>query len=138
DRLPLGAWVNAVIHPDLAAARAAVRGGLSVFAHFSGFRGMKPEAMDPTLRAAALHLREHYDLREHGRAEASHAQHLDDGFVDSFGIVGPVETALPRFERLKALGLDFCRVVPGSRDAAADITGKSLLTLATVVRPAVA
>ena len=138
DRLPLGAWINAVVHPDAAAARAAVRGGLSVFAHFSGFGGMKPDAMDPALRDAALHLRENYDLRDHGRADASHARGLDDGFVDRFGIVGPVESALPRFERLKALGLDFCRVVPGSRDAAPEITGASLMTLAGVVKPAVA
>jgi 5,10-methylenetetrahydromethanopterin reductase len=108
DALQLGAWINAVVHPDVAAARAAVRGGLSVFAHFSGFSGMKPEAMDPTVRDAALHLRRNYDLRDHGRADASHARELDDDFVDGFGIVGPVESALPRFERLKALGLDFC------------------------------
>ena len=136
DQLRLGAWINAVIHPDIAAARAAVRGGLSAFAHFSGFRGMKPEAMDPALRDAALHLREHYDLRDHGRAAASHAQQLDDAFVDRFGIVGPIETALPRFQRLAALGLDFCRVVPGSRDAAPEVTSASLMTLATVVKPA--
>jgi 5,10-methylenetetrahydromethanopterin reductase len=137
DALRLGAWINAVIHPDVAAARAAVRGGLSVFAHFSGFGGMKTEAMDPALRDAALHLREHYDLRDHGRSDTSHAQGLDDAFVDRFGIVGPVETALPRFERLKALGLDFCRVIPGSRDAPPEITFASLTTLATVVKPAV-
>jgi 5,10-methylenetetrahydromethanopterin reductase len=83
DALQLGAWINAVIHPDVAAARAAVRG-------------------------------------------------------DGFGIVGPVEKAVPRFERLKALGLDFCRVVPGSRDAGHDVTRASLMTLATVVKAAVA
>jgi len=127
DGLRLGAWIN-----------AAVRGGLSVFAHFSGFSGMKTEKMDPALREAALHLRQHYDLRDHGRAKAPHAQALDDAFVDRFGIVGPVETAVPRFERLKALGLDFCRVVPGSRDAAPEVTGASLTTLASVVKPAVA
>ena len=137
DALRLGAWINAVIHPDVAAARAAARGGLSVFAHFSGFRGMKTDTMDPALREAALHLRQKYDLRDHGRADTSHARGLDDAFVDRFGIVGPVETALPRFERLKALGLDFCRVVPGSRDAPAEVTGASLTTLATVVKPAV-
>ena len=138
DELRLGAWINAVIHPDVAAARDAVRGGLSVFAHFSGFSGMKTETMDPALREAALHLRQAYELRDHGRADASHARALDDAFVDRFGIVGPVETAVPRFQRLKALGLDFCRVVPGSRDAAPEVTGASLTTLATVVRPAVA
>jgi hypothetical protein len=45
---------------------------------------------------------------------------------------------MPRFERLKALGLDFCSVVPGSRDAAPEVTSASLTTLATVVRPVVA
>src|SRR5215471_17540480 len=137
DGLRLGAWINAVIHPDVAAARAAVRGGLSVFAHFSGFSGMKPEAMDPTLQKAALHLRANYDLRDHGRAGTSHARQLDDEFVDRFGIVGPVETALPRFRRLAALGLDFCRVVPGSRDAAPEVMGASLTTLATAIKHAV-
>jgi 5,10-methylenetetrahydromethanopterin reductase len=136
--LRLGCWINAVIHPDVAAARAAVRGGLSAFAHFSGFSGMKPEAMDPSLRQAALHLRENYDLRDHGRAGTSHAQQLDDEFVDRFGIVGPVETALPRFRRLASLGLDFCRVVPGSRDAAPEVMGASLTTLASAVKQAVA
>ena len=46
--------------------------------------------------------------------------------------------ALPRFERLKALGLDSCRVVPGSRDAPPEVTRASLATLTTVVKPAVA
>src|SRR4029077_308764 len=112
--------------------------GLSVFAHFSGFGGMKKDAMDPRLREAALLVRENYDLRDHGRADTSHARRLQIAFVDRFGIVGPVETALPRFERLKALGLDFCRVVPGSRDAPPAVTRASLMTLAAVVKPAVA
>jgi hypothetical protein len=99
---------------------------------------MRPEAMNPALRDAALHLREHYDLRDHGRASTAHAQQLDDDFVDRFGIVGPVETALPRFRRLAALGLDFCRVVPGSRDAAPEVVGASLTTLATAIKDAVA
>jgi hypothetical protein len=100
--------------------------------------GMKTDAMDTSLRGAAEHLRDNYDMRDHGRAGASHAQQLDDEFVDRFGIVGPVETALPRFERIAKLGLDFCRVVPGSRDGAMDVIGASLTTLATVVKSAVA
>ncbi|HEY2774315.1 MAG TPA: LLM class flavin-dependent oxidoreductase [Candidatus Binatia bacterium] len=138
DSIKLGAWINSVIHEDAGAARAAVRGGLSVFAHFSGFAGMKPEAMDPALREAALHLRENYDHVGHGRSDAEHARGLDDEFIDRFGIVGPVETVVPRFERLAALGLDFCRVIPGSRDAPAEILGPSMMTLATTVRAAIA
>src|SRR5262249_51769666 len=138
DALRLGAWINAVILPDVAAARAGVRGGLSVFAHFSGFSGMKTETMDPALREAALHLRQHYDFRDHGRADASHAQALDDAFVDRFGIVGPVETAVPRFARFKGRGVGFGRAGPGPRGAAPGVTGGWLTTLATVGNPAVA
>lgn len=138
DSLQLGAWINSVVHEDVAAARDAVRGGLSVFAHFSSFSGMKTEAMDPSLRTAAESLRTGYDVRDHGRADTEHARALDDEFVDRFGIVGPVEAAVKRFERLAALGLDFVRVVPGSRDARRDVIAESMMTLATVVRPAVA
>jgi hypothetical protein len=93
------------VHPDVATARDAVRGGLAVFAHFSGFAGMDMSAMDGSLRQAAEQLRAGDDLRGHGRSDAGHAQALDAAFIDRFGIVGPIETVVPRFERLAALGL---------------------------------
>ncbi len=138
DAVQLGAWINSVVHPDIEAARTAVSGGLAVFAHFSGFSGMRTDAMEPTLRKAARDLQAGYDLAGHGKADATHAQALDPEFIDRFGIVGPLETALPRFERLAQLGLDFCRVIPGSRDAARDVVSSSMMQLASVVRPAVA
>jgi hypothetical protein len=85
-----------------------------------------------------VHLRANSDVRDHGRADTAHAQSLDDEFVDRFANVGPPETAVPRFERLAALGLDFCRVVTGSRDAPREIVTASLMSLATSVRQAVA
>lgn len=138
DGLQLGAWINAVVHPDVDAARKAVSGGLAVFAHFSGFSGMKTASMEPSLQKAARDLQTGYDLAGHGKADATHAQALDPDFIDQFGIVGPLEVALPRFERLAQLGLDFCRVIPGSRDAARDVVSASLVQLASVMRPAVA
>jgi len=138
DGLQLGAWINAVVHPDIDLARKAVSGGLAVFAHFSGFSGMKTDAMEPTLAKAARDLQTSYDLAAHGQAGAAHAQALDPEFIDRFGIVGPLETVVPRFERLAQLGLDFCRVIPGSRDAAPDVVSSSMLLLAAEIRPAVA
>lgn len=138
DGLQLGAWINAVVHPDINAARKAVSGGLAVFAHFSGFSGMKTDAMEPILAKAARDLQTSYDLAGHGQAGAAHAQALDPEFIDRFGIVGPLETVVPRFERLAQLGLDFCRVIPGSRDAAPDVVSSSMLLLASEIRPAVA
>ena len=126
------------MHPDVDAARKAVSGGLAVFAHFSGFGGMKTEAMEPTLQKAARALQTGYDLAEHGKAGATHAKALDPEFIDRFGIVGPLDVALPRFERLAKLGLDFCRVIPGSRDAAPEVVSSSMMQLASAVRPAVA
>lgn len=136
--LRLGAWVNAVVYPDLAAARDAVRGGLATFAHFSGFQGMKPEAMDPAVGEAARRLAGSYDFAGHGLAAAPHARALDDAFVDRFAVVGPVEVAIDRFRRLAALGLDFCRVVPGSRDAPMEVVFPGLEALGGPVRAAVA
>jgi 5,10-methylenetetrahydromethanopterin reductase len=133
--LRFGAFINCVIHPDVAVAREAIRGGLSVFAHFSGFHGMDIDALPEELRAAARHLRENYDMTNHGRAAGGHAQALEAEFIDRFGIVGPVETAVQRFEELRETGVDFLRVVPGSRDMSPDIGGPSLQALATEVAP---
>jgi len=138
DALRFGAWINSVVHADVATARDAVRGGLAVFAHFSGFAGMDTSAMDGSLRHAAEQLRAGYDLQGHGKSDAGHAQALDAEFIDRFGIVGPLDAVVPRFERLAALGLHFCRVIPGSRDARADVVTASLMELATTVRGAIA
>ena len=72
--LRFGAYLNCVIHPDREAAREAIRGGLSVFAHFSGFRGMDIESLPEGTRAAARHLRSHYDMTQHGKTAGDHAQ----------------------------------------------------------------
>ena len=53
DDLQYGAWINAVIHPDIKRAREAIRGGLSVFAHFSGFAGANTNKLDEGTRRAA-------------------------------------------------------------------------------------
>lgn len=135
DALRYGAFVNAVIHPDVEAARRGVRGTAATFARFSAFKGSKLEQLPAPLRDAARHLREHYDMREHTRAGAAHTAGLSDAFVDWFAIVGPTERALPRFQQLAALGLDFCRVIPGSMDMPRDIAAASLLNLANEIVP---
>jgi 5,10-methylenetetrahydromethanopterin reductase len=134
--LRYGAFVNAVIHPDIEAGRKGVRGTAATFARFSAFKGSKLENLPAPLRAAARHLREHYDMRQHTRAGAAHTAGLSDEFVDWFAIVGPAEKALPRFRQLAALGLDFCRVVPGSPDMPRDIVAASLVNLANEIVPA--
>jgi len=132
--LRYGAFINAVITNDVAAARNYVRGTAATFARFSAFKGSKLENLPEPLRAAARYLREHYDMKAHTRAGAAHTAGLSDEFVDWFAVIGPPEKALPRFEKLAALGLDFLRVVPGSTDMPRELASESIMNLAGLVR----
>ena len=132
EELRFGAYLNSVIHPDREVAREAIRGGLSVFAHFSGFRGMDIETLPEATRAAARHLRSHYDMAHHGEAAGDHAQALDAEFIHRFGIAGPLEEAVTRFREIQNSGIDFVRVVPGSRDMPPAVAGPSIQALAKV------
>jgi 5,10-methylenetetrahydromethanopterin reductase len=138
DSLRYGAFVNCVIHPEATVVREAIRGGLSVFAHFSGFRGIDIESLPEGTREAARHLRQNYDMANHARTAGAHAQALDDDFIHRFGIAGPANEAIARFKEIRAIGIDFVRVVPGSRDMSPGVGGPSLQTLAKQVLPEVA
>ena len=123
-----------MIHPDREAAREAIRGGLSVFAHFSGFRGMDIESLPEGTQAAARHLRSNYDMVNHGVAAGDHAPALDAEFIHRFGIAGPLDEAVARFRDIKACGIEFARVVPGSRDMPPALASVSMRSLAKVAR----
>jgi hypothetical protein len=75
-------------------------------------------------------------MREHTRAGAAHTAGLSNEFIDWFAIIGPPERALPRFQQLASVGLDFLRVVPGSIDSPRDVAVASLLNLANEIVPA--
>jgi 5,10-methylenetetrahydromethanopterin reductase len=134
--LRCGAFITAVVHDDPAVARNAVRGAAATFARFSAFRGSLLARLPAPLAAAARHLRAHYDMSQHTRAAAPHAAGLGDAFVDWFAIAGPAAMARERFQRLAALGLDFCYVVPGSSDMPRDVAASSLMALGRDVLPA--
>lgn len=133
DALRFGAFVNCVIHADRDVAREAIRGGLSVFAHFSGFEGMDIDSLPESTREAARQLRTGYDMRDHAVTAGAHAQALDAEFIHRFGIAGPLDEALARFEAIRDTGIDFVRVVPGSRDMPRDVAALSIQALAKVM-----
>lgn len=137
NSLRFGAYVNCVIHSDPEVAREAIRGGLSVFAHFSGFKGMDIQSLPEGTRAAAQHLRTDYDMSNHAVAAGAHAQALDAEFIHRFGIAGPLDEAIARFKEIRDTGIEYVRVIPGSRDMAPGVGAHSLQALAKVV-PAVA
>jgi 5,10-methylenetetrahydromethanopterin reductase len=134
--LRTGAFVNCAIHPDPAIARDAVRGTVATFARFSSLAGAALDRLPTPLRKVAAELRDHYDMRRHTRARAEHARALEDEFIDWFAIAGSVETVLPRFKRLAALGLDFCHIVPGSGEMRRDVAATVLQQIATELIPA--
>jgi 5,10-methylenetetrahydromethanopterin reductase len=138
ETLKLGAYVNCVVHPDRAVARQAIRGGVASFATFSGFKGMDIESLPEGVRESALHLRENYDMANHGVASSTHAQAIDDEFVHRFGIAGPVSEAIDRLGEIRDLGLEFVRLVPGSRDMDATVRNQSVQAIAKDVVPAMA
>jgi len=138
NTLRYGAFINCVLHDDVAVARNALRGTVATFARFSAMRGSPLARLPEPLRRTVEYLRSHYDMREHTRADAGHAAGIDDGFVDWFAIAGPVERALPRFRQLATLGLDFLHVVPSSTGVARDIALGSFSTLAHSLLPALA
>jgi 5,10-methylenetetrahydromethanopterin reductase len=134
--LRFGAYVTCVLHDDVAAAREAVRGAAATFARFSAMPGSRLETLPAPLRRAAAYLREHYDMREHTRTGVSHTAGIPDDFVDWFAIAGPAARALPRFQRLAALGLEFVHVIPGSTGMPRDVAFATLTALSREVIPA--
>ena len=114
--LSLGAYVNAVAHPDVNRARELVRGRLGVYARFSTMDRRVLESLQPQDRAVGERLAADYDMGAHATAGARHEVALDDAFVDRFGIVGPSERVAERLRELSALGLDHFVVVGHGRD----------------------
>jgi 5,10-methylenetetrahydromethanopterin reductase len=131
-----GAFVTAVVHDDVPAAREAVRGAAASFARFSAFRGSDLAKLPEPLASAARFLREHYDMREHTRTGVAHATGLSDEFVDWFAIAGRASKAIERFRSLAALGLDFLWIIPGSTGMPREIAAASVASLARDVLPA--
>lgn len=134
--LKYGAFVNCVVHDDVSVARDGIRGSLATFARFSAFKGSRLESLPPPLQSAARYLREHYDMRSHTRTGVEHAMGLPAEFVDWFGAAGPVSAVVPRLQALKALGLDFLTLVPGSAGMPRDVGAASLMSIANEVAPA--
>jgi len=134
DSLRYGAFVNCVVNPDRAVAREAIRGGLSVFAHFSGFHGMDIDSLPIHAREAARHLRTGYDMVSHASSAGAHAQALDAEFIHRFGIAGPLEEAIARFEALRETGIDYVPIVPGSRDMPPEVGARSIQGIAEASR----
>jgi 5,10-methylenetetrahydromethanopterin reductase len=135
--LRLGAYVNAVAHPDVDVARSLVRGRLGVYARFSTMDRRVMASLSEQDRNVAERLVSSYDMRSHAASGARHEAALDDEFVDRFGVVGPSEHVAARLVELIGLGLDHMVIVGHSRNTPPDVFAESTHRFATEVLPLV-
>lgn len=132
----LGAYVNVVVHPDAAAARASTRGTIGMFAHFSGMRGAATELLRPDDRVVVERFASGYDMAHHGHNAAAHASYLTDEFIERFAVIGPPERCVARLQALVDLGLDRFIIVGPSPDGDPKVRAESSRLLAQEVIPA--
>jgi 5,10-methylenetetrahydromethanopterin reductase len=127
--LSLGAYLVIAAHPDVRVARDLARGSVAPYAHFSGMPGGDAAGLSEHDRAVIDAVTADYGLSGHstrhpsesvrrGEQQPLHAQHLDDGFVERFGVVGTPEHCVAKLGELAALGIERVLLVEG-RDASA-------------------
>ena len=144
-QLSLGAYLVVTAHPDARVARQLARGPLAAYAHFSGMPGAPVEALTAPDRAvveavAADYVRSGHSTQHPADGSISgpprHLQHLDDAFVDRFGVVGTPAQCVSRLLELAQLGLDRVLLVEGRDPAAPDEQRRAHRCLAEEVLPA--
>jgi 5,10-methylenetetrahydromethanopterin reductase len=106
DDIAFGAYVNAVCHPDLDTARDLIKGAVSIFARFSVMHGTTVGPVSAETEQSLQTLHDAYDMGSHSRNESQQAATLSPDFIDRFGIVGPPDRCIERFNELADLGLD--------------------------------
>ncbi|MBO0729595.1 MAG: LLM class flavin-dependent oxidoreductase [Acidimicrobiaceae bacterium] len=112
----LGAYVVIAAHPDPEVARGLALGPVAAYARLSGMPGARSEGLNVHDRAVIEAVTANYDLQAHGQRTARHIGHLDDEFVERFGVVGSPAHCAARLRDLADLGLDRLVLVEG-RDA---------------------
>ncbi|MCA1646893.1 MAG: LLM class flavin-dependent oxidoreductase [Chloroflexi bacterium] len=135
--LRLGAYINAVAHPDIRVARDLVRGRMGVYARFSTMDRAVLNSLSVADRKVADELVSSYDMQSHAASGARHEAALGDDFVDRFGVVGPSEHVAERLAELIALGLDHIVVVGHSRNTPPVVFAESSRRFCAEVIPAV-
>lgn len=114
---PMGAYINVVVHDDVAEARRLGEGGLSLFARFSTMHGTVVGPATAAEREVFEKVHRAYDMTKHSYAGSPQASTLTDEFANEFGIFGPPAYCIERISELIGLGLDRFNVVGASAGA---------------------
>jgi 5,10-methylenetetrahydromethanopterin reductase len=134
--LRLGAFVNVATHPDVATARALVRGGLSTFARFSVMHGSVAGPASDEQRAVLAEVHRGYHMTQHTRGDSAQAGLLSPAFVDRFAVVGPPAACVARLRELVSLGLSKLVLVGPTAGVDPKEAGAAVQRLAAEVMPA--
>jgi 5,10-methylenetetrahydromethanopterin reductase len=145
--LSLGAYVVVAAHPDVQVARDLARGPMAAYAHFSGMPGAPGGQLSAEDQAVVAAVTAAYVHSGHstnhpsgevrlGNAQPAHLAHIDDGFVDRFGIVGTPATCVARLRELSSLGLERFLLVEGRDATRPDDVARAHRTLVEEVIPA--
>lgn len=115
--VPIGSFVNVVVHDDADIGRKLAAGGVATFARFSVMDGRVRTPIDAASEAVLDQVHGAYDMTMHTRSGSSQADTISDEFTDRFAIVGSADHCIERLQRLVALGIDRLVVVGPSIDA---------------------
>ena len=136
--MPLGAYINVVVHDDVGVAMRMAEGGLSLFARFSAMHGRAngPTTAEEERVMTAIH--DGYDMNRHSQQGSPQAALLTEQFAREFGILGPADYCIERLQELIGLGLTRFVVsgAAGGSGEAADAEQRFLKDVLPVVRRA--
>jgi 5,10-methylenetetrahydromethanopterin reductase len=113
----IGAFVNVIVHPDVAVARQLGGGGLATFARFSAMDGAVHSPIDAESERVLHAVHDRYDMNQHTRAGSPQAGTLTQEFAARFGILGSAAHCVDRLHELAAQGIDRFIIVGPSMDA---------------------
>lgn len=97
--------VAGAVLEDRDKARNEVK-GYAAAAAGTMFKTVPQKYFDETLWDELKNFKSSYDYAEHASSEAKHKELLTDRIVDAIAIAGTPEEAVPRFQKLAAMGID--------------------------------
>ena len=115
--VPIGSFVNVVVHDDAEIGRSLAAGGVATFARFSVMDGQVRTPIDADSEVVLGQVHDAYDMTKHTRSGSAQAGTLSGEFTDRFAVVGSAEHCIERLRSLIALGIDRLVVVGPSMDA---------------------
>jgi 5,10-methylenetetrahydromethanopterin reductase len=110
----LGAYIPVFVHPDRAAARRLIKGGVASFARFSVMHGRVVGPADDSTTETLQQVHDAYDMERHFTDGSPQSGPLTDDVIDAFGIAGPADYCIDRLSALADLGLTRVFIMLGS------------------------